>query len=510
MCAQNISRNSKNLEECERWDAIFLEPDPWNYLSPYEQEKYRHTLKLFPAERAQDALELGCAEGIFTEMMSDRADRVLATDISMVAIERARQRCARLSNISFKWCDISDSLPSGEFDLIVCSEILYYLQDRNALQDFARRLGPLLKPGGSVVAAHANAVSDDPTLTGFDFASFGAKFIGETFAREPYFEFSCELRTPLYRVQRFKKSQTKVRRAWGDRCTAALEVIEEKTTFDHPALKIGGCAIIDSEARHCYRTRNIPILMYHRIAADGPLDLAPYRVTPEMFARQMQFLHRHGYQTVSIDEASASYQSSEEDARSGRLIALTFDDGYRDFLEEAWPILRRYGFSATVYLPTDFIGGKSDWDSSYGPPAELLSWDQVNQLSEEGVTFGAHGTSHRRLSLVDKMQWFEELNGSGDIIRSRTGQAVTSFCYPYGDENPDIRRAVADAGYENAVAASRTDGTDKFALPRIDISGSFSLEQFIAALPEPELASETDLLQYRRLRALKDRRLYAS
>ncbi|HET6391046.1 SAM-dependent methyltransferase [Hyphomicrobium sp.] len=499
------------MEESARWDAVFQKAGTCNDLSQYEQEKYQHTLKLLPEDIAKDALELGCAEGIFTEMLSARAERVLATDISMVAIERARERCARLSNVSFAWCDISASLPRGEFDLIVCSEILYYLQDSNALQDFSERIGSLLRPGGSLVLAHANAVADDPDSTGFDFASFGAKFIGQIFASLPQFEFSCELRTPPYRIQRFKKVETRARRAWRDRCTAALEVIEENTTFAHPALKIGGCAVVDSEARHCYRTRNIPILMYHRIASDGPTELAPYRVTPEMFARQMQFLHRHGYRTVSVDEASASYQCpAEKDGKAGRLIALTFDDGYLDFLEEAWPIMRRYGLSATVYLPTDFVGGRSDWDASYGVPAPLLSWDQVSKLSDEGVIFGAHSCSHRRLSLLNQRQLFEELNGCGEIIRSKTGQAVTSFCYPYGDENPEVRRAVADAGYENAVAAYLSDGTDRFALPRIDISGSYSLEQFVAVLPEPELVSETDLQHYRSLRALKDRRLYMS
>ena len=505
--AEDAKHNPRTTSERAVWDAIFATPDPWNYHSQYEQGKYRHTLSLFPAEEIEDALELGCAEGIFTETLAERAKRLVAADISTVAMERARQRCERFPNVRFEWCDIAGTLPTGEFDLIICSEVLYYLEDRYALQDFARRISRLLKPSGSLVTAHANVVSDDPESTGFDFTQYGAKFIGETFAREPQLEFSCELRTPLYRIQRFRKVQAAVRRTWGTRGIAPLEVIEKDATFDHPLLKVGGCAVLDSEARYCYRTRRIPILMYHRIADDGPLDLAPYRVTPEMFARQMQFLHRNGYQTVSVDEASKSYGTSDE-PRPGRLIALTFDDGYRDFLEAAWPILRRYGYSATVYLPTDFVGGRAEWDATYGDPAPLLSWEEVRALSAEGVRFGSHSRTHRRLAAVDRADWSTELNHSREAIWSVTGQQVTSFCYPFGDNDPDLRQAVAEVGYEHAVAFGVTDGADLFALPRIDVPGTNSLDQFIGALPSPELAPESERLVYRRHRALKDRRLY--
>jgi hypothetical protein len=89
-----------------------------------------------------------------------------------------------------------------------------------------------------------------------------------------------------------------------------------------------------------------------------------------------------------------------------------------------------------------------------------------------------------------------------------TGQQVTSFCYPFGDYIPDLRQAVAEVGYEHAVAADITDGADLLALPRIDVPGSNSLDDFVGALPPPELAPESERLVYRRHRALKDRRLY--
>ena len=506
--SEGVKPAQESDSERAKWDTIFAAPDPWNYTSPYERQKYDRTLSLFPDGDIEDALELGCAEGHFTATMAGRVKRLLAADISAVAIERARARCGDVTNVRFAWCDISRELPAGEFDLIVCSEILYYMKDRYALQDVARRIGRLLKPGGSLVMAHANVVSDDPAVTGFDFTEYGAKFIGETFARSPAFEFACEVRTPLYAVQKFVRARGATARKWGERGIAPFERIERDADFEHPSLKVGGCVVVDAEARHCYRTGAIPILMYHRIADDGPSDLAPYRVTPAMFDRQMRLLQRHGYQTVSVDAASGSYGASRAGPLPGRLIALTFDDGYRDFLETAWPILRRYGFSATVYLPTDHVGGRAEWDAPHGAPAPLVTWDEVKALSAEGVQFGAHGASHRRLTRLDADSRSSELSRCRQKIAEATGRSITSFCYPYGDHNADARQAVASAGFEHAVITALNDGSDQFALPRIEVEGSGSLEDFYAALPAPEFAPESDRLNYRRLHALKDRRLY--
>ena len=443
-------------------------------------------------------------------MMAARTGRLLAVDISRVALERSRDRCRHLPNVSFAWCDISGELPTGQYDLIVCSEILYYLQDRYALHDFARRVSLLLRTGGHFVAAHASAVCDDQECSGFDFSAFGAKFIGETFARVQDLEFSCELRAPMYRIQKFRKIEGERRGSWGERGVSPQEVIEKDAAFEHSQLKIGGCVVTDSEARHCYRTHKIPILMYHRIAVDGPPDLAPYRVPPEIFERQMRLLQRHGYRVVSVDEASRSYGAEATANWPGRLVALTFDDGYRDFLEAAWPVLKRYGFSASVYLPTDFVGGAAEWDAGFGPPAPLMSWDEIRALSHEGVDFGAHSCSHRNLTELAEAEWVRELHQCRDLIQSATGNAVTSFCYPYGDENEGLRRAVAAAGYRRALAAGLNDGSRPFRAAQDRCSrGTNSLEQFLASLPPPQFAADAERMEYRRLRALKARSLYS-
>ena len=147
------------------------------------------------------ALEVACAEGLFTEMLAPRVGELLAIDISDRALFRARKTYERFANTSFEKADISRDLPPGPFDLIVCSEVLYYLRDRFALKAFASRVAQALAPSGLLVMAHPNSANDDRSVTGFDFSEIGAVFIGEQFAAEPAFDFIKELRTPHYRVQ---------------------------------------------------------------------------------------------------------------------------------------------------------------------------------------------------------------------------------------------------------------------------------------------------------------------
>ena len=137
------------------WNRYFATEDPWNYGSLYEQEKYERQLEILPAGPIGRALELACAEGHFTRQLAPRVGHLTATDISAVAIERARERCSDQPNVEFGVLDFSaDTLP-GEMDLIVCSEVLYYLDDLAELRRVAKKLVEALAPGGSFVSAHA-------------------------------------------------------------------------------------------------------------------------------------------------------------------------------------------------------------------------------------------------------------------------------------------------------------------------------------------------------------------
>ena len=118
-------------------------------------------LEILPAGPIGRALELACAEGHFTRQLAPRVGHLTATDISAVAVERARARCSDQPNVEFGVLDFSaDTLP-GEMDLIVCSEVLYYLDDLAELRRIAKKFVEALAPGGSFISAHAFVLRDN-------------------------------------------------------------------------------------------------------------------------------------------------------------------------------------------------------------------------------------------------------------------------------------------------------------------------------------------------------------
>ncbi len=145
------------------FESIFEKSDPWNYGSPYEQEKYRYQIELLPRGQLGACLELACAEGLFTQMVAPRFHSFLATDISETALARARIRCADLKQVSFQKFDLATGpLPSG-LDVIFCSEVLYYLRNEDELAHVARRLAQALRHGGNIITTHAYLLRILPT-----------------------------------------------------------------------------------------------------------------------------------------------------------------------------------------------------------------------------------------------------------------------------------------------------------------------------------------------------------
>src|SRR5262245_61767323 len=160
---------------------------------------------MLPANRFKRVLESGCAEGHFTIELAQIADRVTAIDISTKALVRASARCASSAHIFFEQGNVFERLPDGQFDLIVCSEVLYYAKHRFALRSMARSIAANLQERGYVLLTHPNQVADDRDNTGFDFHEIGSRFIGREFAHTPGLQFVGELWTVLYRVQLFQK-----------------------------------------------------------------------------------------------------------------------------------------------------------------------------------------------------------------------------------------------------------------------------------------------------------------
>lgn len=196
------------------------------------------------------------------------------------------------------------------------------------------------------------------------------------------------------------------------------------------------------------------ILLYHRVARLArhcdPHGLA---VTPEQFEQQMRALHRWDVRCASLPEVVGRWAAQQ---RPDDQVALTFDDGYEEFYTTAWPVLERYGLTATVFLVVDCLGRDSGWAGQGAHrSAPLLTWEQVRELAAHGITLGSHTLTHPHLSTLARDEARREICVSRDILQDRLGVEVSLFSYPYSDRAPEIARLVEESGYRAACAADQ-------------------------------------------------------
>jgi peptidoglycan/xylan/chitin deacetylase (PgdA/CDA1 family) len=468
------------------FESLFAaQPDPWRYTNPYERTKYAQTLALLPKKAIGRALELACAEGHFTAQLAPRVGSLTAADISQIALGRAAEHCAGLENVRFHLLDLTkDALP-GRFDLIVCSEVLYYSADVGGLRAIARKLADATEPGGYLLTAHANLVVDDPHQTGFDWdCPFGAKVIGEVLANTRPLRLVKELRTPLYRIQLFRRDTRRrlpLRRNVPEtiECLPAEELPPEVASH---VLWNGGRLPSPGGTRGVVTDR-LPILMYHRVSPTGSAAMTRYRVSPEAFEGQLRYLREAGYYSLSLEDWRVAMQTKKPPP--GRAVLITFDDGYLDFHTYAWPLLKRYGFSATVFLVTGAVGQSNSWDRAYGEQVPLLGTRAMIQLRDEGVTFGSHSVSHRPLTGLSPEEIAREGIESRLTLERSLSVPIHAFAYPYGDTDQVVQHLIGACGYIFGLScrSSLSNFEDSLlALPRIEVGGSDRFQDFVAKL----------------------------
>ncbi len=214
----------------------------------------------------------------------------------------------------------------------------------------------------------------------------------------------------------------------------------------------------------------LPIAMYHMVAPGG----APNNrlvVSPQTFEKQMSFLRRHGYTKLWLEDAAelmAGHGFGRGRRPASRSVVLTFDDGTEDNYTYMFPLLRKYGLRATIFMPVDHIG----------QPGKL-TWEQLKEMQDSGlVRIGSHSLSHCFLeTIVDPQQLAAEVLGSKQALEKRLGREVATFSYPCGRLNSQVRDAVVAAGYRAAVVTNpgkRIPDDDRFALKRLRISENAS------------------------------------
>jgi peptidoglycan/xylan/chitin deacetylase (PgdA/CDA1 family) len=210
----------------------------------------------------------------------------------------------------------------------------------------------------------------------------------------------------------------------------------------------------------------MPALMYHSVSAvGGPLrDLA---VPPQRLAEQLAALTAAGYRLVGLTEALDLLDAGSTD----KLLAVTFDDGYRDFLTEAVPALAAAGARATLYASVGHLGGHAGWlGASAGAFGPMLTWEQLAEVAAAGVEIGNHSLIHHPLDVLPPAQLREEIVRSHDELEQRLQVGLRSFAYPHGYNGERVREVVRAAGHDNATEVGRrlhTPGERRFAVPRL-------------------------------------------
>jgi len=220
----------------------------------------------------------------------------------------------------------------------------------------------------------------------------------------------------------------------------------------------------------------IPILMYHSISNDIKMGGHPYFevcTSPQVFDKQMMFLQDKGYSSINIKELADIL--SRKKASPFKPVCITFDDGFRDFLTDAFPVLKRHGFSATVFLPTDFIGNEPKTFQN----RQCLTWKEVRYLRSEGMAFSSHTASHSKLTELGQNSLDMEISTSKRRIEEELGESIECFSYPFAFPQEDcafvaaLKRSLIDSGYRCGVTTMiglASSSNDPFFLKRLPIN----------------------------------------
>jgi peptidoglycan/xylan/chitin deacetylase (PgdA/CDA1 family) len=202
------------------------------------------------------------------------------------------------------------------------------------------------------------------------------------------------------------------------------------------------------------------ILTYHSLDRTGSV----ISISPDLFRAQMAWLAGSGIRVAPLQEIRGNPGAA----------AITFDDGFRNFYECAFPVLRQYNFPATVFVVSGYCGRSNDWPSQPQggiPSLEMMSWSEVEEVSRAGISIGAHTVTHPRMDFAPEAEIERELRVSRATIEDHIGKAVETFAYPYGRFTPTIRTAV-ERHFRLACGTNPAfvdSDADPVALPRIDV-----------------------------------------
>jgi len=218
-------------------------------------------------------------------------------------------------------------------------------------------------------------------------------------------------------------------------------------------------------------TKKIPIFMYHSIESmPKSTIMRSLHVPPRRFKFQMWILNLFGYKGLSIRELRP-YLTGE---KKGKVVGITFDDGYQNVLTNAAPILKKYNFTSTCYIVSNCIGSSNIWDSPNKiTQRPLMSEMEVGSWIGLGMDIGAHTKNHIDLTSISKEEAKKEIGDCKIELERKYKVKVNDFCYPFGRFNKTISEITRDLGYLSATTMKRGKvnlESDIYTLPRIPIN----------------------------------------
>jgi len=223
---------------------------------------------------------------------------------------------------------------------------------------------------------------------------------------------------------------------------------------------------LDSKINAATAQIEVSVLMYHSISNSS----GPTSIPVETFRAQIKTLRECGYRTVSLADFTAWL--SAEKRLEGRSVVITFDDGFADFADSAFPILRDHNFTAAVFVPSGKIGQAEDWEGTNTAEARrLMNWAQVADLASQGIEFGGHSVSHTDLTRLSMTDLHHEVRRCRDELEQHTARPVIAFAPPFGRahirEREEIRKWFA-VSFGTQLERARP-GCDQFDVPRIEM-----------------------------------------
>lgn len=241
------------------------------------------------------------------------------------------------------------------------------------------------------------------------------------------------------------------------------------------AVVLAGCGLLSQKTEPASPTASvkevkmvhpsgIPVLMYHKIGDDKDNDAV---IREDLFREQMKFLKDNGYNPLTMDQLYDYVVNGA--AVPEKPVVLTFDDGYADTYSIVYPLMKEYGFAATVFINPGDVGTR-------------LTWDQIREMHKNGITISNHGFQHIEMGQLSEAKQIENITKAQEALAKEVGIKDNPwFCYPYGDKNEFTDAATKKAGIKMSMAMKSGwahTGDNPYNILRVWVGNAVDIKHF--------------------------------